>query len=137
MDQTISVLARRFGVRTDTLRYYDRVGLLRPAGRSSAGYRLYDETAVERLEFIRGGQRMGLRLNDVAELLEVRDRGQCPCGHTEILVQRRLAEVNAEIRRLSAVRRQLALLKKRNEECIEVSPREWSCFNGRAKGGER
>jgi DNA-binding transcriptional MerR regulator len=137
VDQTISLLAQRFGVRADTLRYYDRLGLLRPTGRSSAGYRLYDETAVERLRFIRGAQRMGLRLSDVRELLEVRDRGQCPCGHTKVLVQRRLAEVNAEIRQLTAVRRQLVALKKRNEECIEASPREWACSNGMAKGGER
>jgi DNA-binding transcriptional MerR regulator len=136
VDQTISVLAKRFGVRPDTLRYYDRLGLVRPTGRSTAGYRLYDETSIERMEFIRGAQRMGLRLSDVKELLEVRDRGQCPCGHTKVLVERRLAEVSAEIRQLSAVRRQLVALKKRNEECIEVSPLEWSCFSGVAKGGE-
>lgn len=137
VEQTISVLADRFGVRPDTLRYYDRLGLLRPTGRSSTGYRLYDETAAERLDFIRGAQRMGLRLSDVRELLEVRDRGQCPCGHTEVLVQRRLAEVNTEIRQLNAVRRQLLALKRRNDECTEVSPQEWSCFDGPAKGGER
>jgi DNA-binding transcriptional MerR regulator len=125
--QTISVLAESLGLRPDTLRYYDRLGLLRPSGRSDAGYRLYDEDAVERLRFIRGAQRMGLRLSDIAELLEVRDRGQCPCGHTSLLVQRRLVEVNAEMRALTAVKRQLLDLKKRNENCMEVSPEEWSC----------
>ena len=135
--QTISELAESLGLRPDTLRYYDRLGLLRPSARSTAGYRLYDEAASDRLQFIKGAQRMGLRLSDIKELLEVRDRGQCPCGHTRVLVQRRIAEVNAEIRELTAVRRQLLALKKRNEECMEVSPEEWSCVNGFAKGGER
>jgi DNA-binding transcriptional MerR regulator len=120
---TISVLAESFGLRPDTLRYYDRLGLLRPSRRTKAGYRLYDSEAVERLHFIRGAQGMGLRLRDIAELLEVRDRGQCPCGHTRLLVQRRLAEVNAEIHQLRAVRRQLLDLEKQNEECMELSPR--------------
>jgi DNA-binding transcriptional MerR regulator len=134
---TISVLAERLGVRPDTLRYYDRLGLLRPSRRSAAGYRLYDEAAVERLEFIRGAQRMGLRLSDIRELLDVRDRGQCPCGHTKVLVQRRLAEVNAEIRQLTAVRRQLLALKKQNDECIEVSPEHWTCVTDITKGGDK
>ena len=127
MAQTITALAETLGLRSDTLRYYDRIGLLPPSGRTTAGYRLYDQTAVERLEFIRGAQRMGLRLGDIKELLEVRDRGQCPCGHTRVLVQRRLEELDAEIRELTAVRRQLLVLKKRNDECREFSASEWSC----------
>jgi DNA-binding transcriptional MerR regulator len=95
--QTISVLAESFGLGPDTLRYYDRLGLLRRSRRTESGYRLYDGEAVERLRFIRGAQRMGLRLSHIRELLEVRDRAQCPCGHTKLLVQRRLEEVNAEI----------------------------------------
>jgi DNA-binding transcriptional MerR regulator len=136
MAQTISALAESFGLRTDTLRYYDRLGLLRPSRRSETGYRLYDEEAIERLQFIRGAQRMGLRLRDIGELLEVRDRGKCPCGHTQLLVQRRLAEVNAEIRELTAVKRQLRDLQKRNEECMAVNPEEWSCATVMVKGGE-
>ena len=125
--QTINALAEMVGLRTDTLRYYDRIGILPPSGRTPAGYRLYDQSSVERLEFIKGVQRMGLRLGDIKELLEVRDRGQCPCGHTRVLVQRRLDQVDADMRRLAAVRRQLRALKKRNDECREVSARDWSC----------
>lgn len=124
---TITALAETVGLRSDTLRYYDRIGLLSPSGRTTAGYRIYDETAVERLDFIRGAQRMGLRLSDIKELLAVRDRGQCPCGHTRILVQRRLQEVDAEISQLNAVRRQLLALKRRNDTCREASAAEWSC----------
>ena len=118
---TISELARSLGLRADTLRYYERVGLLKPTGRSEAGYRLYDEASAERLRFIKGLQRMGLRLGDIKELLDVRDRGPCPCGHTEVLVERRLAEVQAEIEELEAVRAQLLVLKRRNSECMDAT----------------
>jgi DNA-binding transcriptional MerR regulator len=135
MKQTISAQAAALGLSPDTLRYYERLGLLPPPPRTAAGYRLYGEEAAERLGFISGAKRMGLRLADIKELLDVRDRGQCPCGHTRDLVERRLAEVEAEIRQLSAVRGQLLTLKKRNEECFDAPGGEWSCAVLPAKGG--
>lgn len=137
MDQTISVLAGSLGLKADTLRYYERIGLLEPSERTDAGYRLYDEAACERLVFIRAAKRMGLQLGDIKELLDVRDRGQCPCGHTRVLVQRRLDEVEAEIKQLGVVRRQLLDLKKSNEECLDASAGDWSCITGTEKGGAR
>jgi DNA-binding transcriptional MerR regulator len=62
---------------------------------------------------------MGLRLLDIKELLDVRDRGQCPCGHTKDLVRRRLADVEAEIQQLTAVQGQLLDLQRRNQECLD------------------
>ncbi len=53
---------------------------------------------------------MGLRLREILELLQVADRGQCPCGHTETLLRQRLAEVDAELDRLGALRAGLARL---------------------------
>jgi DNA-binding transcriptional MerR regulator len=136
MKQTISAQAAALGLSPDTLRYYERLGLLPPPPRTAAGYRLYGEEAAARLTFISGAKRMGLRLADIKELLDVRDRGQCPCGHTRDLVERRLAEVEAEIRQLSAVRGQLLTLKKRNEECFDAAAGEWSCAVMPEKGGE-
>jgi DNA-binding transcriptional MerR regulator len=132
---TISELAGTLGLRSDTLRYYERVGLLQPTGRSTAGYRLYDEASAERLRFIKGLQRMGLRLGDIKELLDVRDRGRCPCGHTEVLVERRLSEVQAEIEELEAVRAQLLVLKRRNSECMDATAADWSCAINVERGG--
>ena len=136
MTQTISAQAASLGLSADTLRYYERLGLLPPPPRSAAGYRLYNEEAAERISFISGAKRMGLRLADIKELLDVRDRGQCPCGHTRGLVDRRLTEVEAEIRQLSAVREQLLTLKKRNEECVDAAAGEWSCVVVPVRGGE-
>jgi DNA-binding transcriptional MerR regulator len=135
MTQTISALAGSFGLRADTLRYYERLGLLHPTERTGAGYRLYDDEAVERLGFIRETQRMGLRLADIKELLDVRDRGRCPCGHTETLVSRRMAEVEAEIAQLQALRGHLLDLQRRNNDCLDASPDDWWCAIG-SKGGD-
>jgi DNA-binding transcriptional MerR regulator len=136
MTLTISALAGSLGLSADTLRYYERSGLLPRAERTAAGYRSYGEDAVERLIFIRGAKRMGLRLADIKELLDVRDRGQCPCGHTKDLAERRLAEVEAEIQQLSAVRLQLLGLQRRNQACLDAVAADWSCAVEIRNGGE-
>jgi DNA-binding transcriptional MerR regulator len=136
MTETISSVADRAGVSADTLRYYERRGLLAPPERGPNGYRLYDEEVLERLAFIKNAQRVGLRLDDVKELLEVLDRGTCPCGHTAVLVDRRLAEVEAELSRLRAMRRQLVALRDRNRECTALDEDAWWCATPTEKGGE-
>lgn len=88
-DLRISQLAERSGVPASTLRFYESTGLL-PAGRTSAGYRIYDETALERLEFIGTAKRLGLPLEEIAELIQTWASGSC-------------AEVRADLRpRLAA-----------------------------------
>ncbi len=69
----IGQLAKAAGVATSALRYYDAAGLLGPATRSEAGYRIYQPGAVGRLQFIRRAQALGLSLREVRELLESRD----------------------------------------------------------------
>jgi DNA-binding transcriptional MerR regulator len=96
----VAELAGAVGVAPDTIRYYERAGLLPPPARTSAGYRAYDPGAVDRLRFIQGAQRLGLRLRDIRDLLAIRDTGVCPCEPAEQLLRRRLAELDAEIARL-------------------------------------
>jgi DNA-binding transcriptional MerR regulator len=74
---TIGRLAGRTGFSTATLRYYEELGLVAPAGRTRAGYRFYDEDAVERLAFIARGKQLGCRLDEIADLLAIRDGEQC------------------------------------------------------------
>jgi DNA-binding transcriptional MerR regulator len=116
MALTVSALAGQVGLSTDTIRYYERVGLLPEPARSAAGYRLYGQAAVGRLQLIRGAQRAGPRLREIGELLPVADRGQCPCGHTEALLRERLAEVQAELARLRALETELARLLQRSAD---------------------
>jgi DNA-binding transcriptional MerR regulator len=91
----VAELAAAVGVNPDTIRYYERAGLLPASARTAAGYRAYDPAAVDRLRFIQGAQRLGLRLRDIRDLLAVRDTGECPCEPAEQLLRRRLgAESN-------------------------------------------
>src|SRR5688572_28858274 len=94
---TISKLAERVGMTPDGLRYYERTGLLPEPQRTAAGYRIYDDGVADRLRFIKGGQRLGLRLREIRELLDVLDRGLCPCGHTEAMLTHRIREIDEEV----------------------------------------
>jgi DNA-binding transcriptional MerR regulator len=137
---TISVLADRVGLSADAVRYYERLGLLPTPKRSAVGYRLYDQEVVERLRFVKGAQRLGLRLREIRELLEVVDRGRCPCGHTQTLLAQRLAEVDAELVRLTALRAELARLLNQapQDACAATTASQWWCVQefSQAQGGD-
>ncbi len=101
---TVSKLAEEAGTSPDTVRYYERIGLLPETERSPSGYRLYGDEAVERLRFIKRAQRFGLRLEAIGELLDIRRRGLCPCGHTRRLLEERVAELDEEMSSLARLR---------------------------------
>ena len=123
----MSELATAVGVRPDTIRYYERAGLLPTPQRTAAGYRSYDAGALDRLKFIQGAQRLGLRLADIRTLLAVRDTGTCPCEPAEDLLRRRLAEIDAEITRLTALRAEVAAMADAlpTASCLPPSPGPW------------
>lgn len=93
----IGTLAKQAGVPIKTIRYYEDVGLLPKATRTAAGYRLYSPDAVDRLQFIKKAQSLGLRLADIKGILELADRGRCPCGHVQHVLKTRLAELGQKI----------------------------------------
>lgn len=105
---TVSKLADEVGTSPDTLRYYERIGLLPHPERSAAGYRLYDEGAVERVRFIKAAQRFGLRLEEIGELLDIRQRGLCPCGRARRLLEQKVAELDAEMAALTSLRQEIS-----------------------------
>jgi DNA-binding transcriptional MerR regulator len=108
MSLTVSHLGAEVGLSAATVRYYERLGLLPPTERTAAGDRQYQQDAVERLRFIKSAQRLGLRLREIAELLAICDQGLCPCGHSEALLRERMAEIDAQVAELQAVRAELA-----------------------------
>ncbi len=127
MDRTISPTAVRAGVSPDTLRFYERRGLLGPPPRTAAGYRVYEDDTIERIRFIKGAQRMGLRLREIQDLLEIRDRGACPCGHTRTLLQHRLSQIGAELGRLRALRRAVTAMLEGLDTCPPQPEGAWWC----------
>ena len=123
----VAELAAGVGVRADTIRYYEKAGLLPLTERTPNGYREYDSTAIDRLRFIRGAQRLGLRLTDIRELLAVRDTGECPCEPAEHLLTRRITEVDAEIARLSELRAEMVAMRDAlpAPDCPPPAPGTW------------
>jgi DNA-binding transcriptional MerR regulator len=100
---TVSKLARRVDTSPDTVRYYERLGLLREADRTSAGYRLFGEDDVERMRFIQATQRLGLGLAEIRELLDITEHGLCPCGHARGLLESKLAEIQTQLEALTTM----------------------------------
>jgi DNA-binding transcriptional MerR regulator len=123
----VAELAERVGVAPDTIRYYERAGLLPPPARTPAGYRAYEESAVDRLRFIQGAQRLGLRLREIRDLLALRDTGVCPCEPAEELLRRRPAELDAEMARLATLRAELVQMVDAlpSPDCPDPTPGSW------------
>jgi DNA-binding transcriptional MerR regulator len=104
----IGTIAKQAGVPIKTIRYYEDVGLLPKATRTASGYRLYSPDAVDRLQSIKKAQSLGLRLEDTKDILELADRGRCPCGHVQHLLKVRLQELNRKIADLHLIQRRVA-----------------------------
>lgn len=134
---TISDLAHRTGLRADTVRYYERVGLMPEPARTSGAHRRYDGRAVDRLQFIRGAQRLGLRLSDIGNLLAVRDTGTCPCEPAEPLLRTRIAEIDAELDRLTRLRADLVGMADQlpSDTCPDPVPGTWCPPDHPTNGG--
>jgi DNA-binding transcriptional MerR regulator len=100
----ISQLAQRTGVSASTLRFYEGSGLL-PAERTPSGYRVYDDTAVDRLAFISSAKMMGLALSEISDLLPVWQSGVCASvrSHLAPLIDARISETDRRLAELSAV----------------------------------
>ncbi|MCC4798826.1 zinc-responsive transcriptional regulator [Enterovibrio norvegicus] len=111
----IGQLAKRAGVSGDTLRFYEKVGLLQPASRSDSGYRLYDEDAISRIHFILKAKRIGLTLEEIQELLDIRlEASQHSCAEVKGITQNKLNEIDQKIAELTQIR---MALKKLNDAC--------------------
>ncbi|WP_158174996.1 Zn(2+)-responsive transcriptional regulator [Grimontia hollisae] len=111
----IGQLAKHTGVSGDTLRFYEKVGLLQPSSRSEAGYRLYNQEAVSRVRFIIKGKRIGLTQEEIQELLEIRlEATQHSCAEVKGITQKKLDELDQKIAELTEIR---AALKKINDAC--------------------
>jgi Hg(II)-responsive transcriptional regulator len=110
---TVGKLARQTGVAVETLRYYERRGLLPEAERTAAGYRLFRVDTVRRLRFIRRAQALGFSLDEIAELLSLSDDSSKSAAEVKGLTQRKIADIEARIRDLQRMKRGLSGLDQR------------------------
>ncbi len=113
----IGEVADAIGITPETIRYYEKVGLLPRPERTSSGYRQYANATIERLRFIRSAQTVGFGLGEIKEILDLRDRGETPCNHVRGLIASHATDLQRRIEDLQAMQVDL-------ERLAEIANRE-------------
>jgi len=116
---TISQLAKAADIPTTTVRYYERIGLVKPESRSYGNYRLYSNRSLEKLMFVRAAQAIGFTLGDIRTLLGDGQRAPC-CGDVKSLIEDRLSDIAGRLKDLKHVQR---ILKAARTQCEKSSTR--------------
>jgi MerR family transcriptional regulator, mercuric resistance operon regulatory protein len=106
----IGEVAARAGVNVQTLRYYERRGLLAEPERTRSGYRLYPEETVQLVRFIKRAQELGFSLNEIEQLLQLRDDRVSSCEEVQALAEAKIETVVDKISQLSALKGALEVL---------------------------
>ena len=104
---TIGTLSKRTGCNIETIRYYERVGLLRLPVRTPGGYRLYGIEHLKRLSFIRRARALGFSIDEVRRLLNLADHHKRPCAEARSVAATHLEDIHAKIADLKAMERVL------------------------------
>ena len=109
---SIGVVAARSGVRVDTVRYYERRGVLPFADRRKSGYRTFQPQAVERIVFVKELQTLGFSLDEIVELLQLVDADSASCDVARRHVDATLQRIDGKIAALGAMRDRLAMVSR-------------------------
>lgn len=115
---SIGILSERSGVNVETIRYYEKIGVMPIPARSAAGYRVYDLDHLRRLHFVRRGRELGFSLDELRGLLHLVDGHAYTCGEVHELAIRHLADIRQKIRdlrRLEKVMSEMAAQCTRNK----------------------
>lgn len=111
----IGELAKRCNVTADTLRFYEKNQLIKPAGRSDSGYRLYNEENQHQVSFILKAKDLGLSLDEIRELLEIKlEATEHSCAEVKAITTAKLSVIDEKILELTRIR---TALKKINDAC--------------------
>jgi DNA-binding transcriptional MerR regulator len=119
---TIGAVARLAGVTPDTIRYYERLGLIPRPLRTPAGYRQYGKGIVDRLTVIRNAQRFGFSLKELAAFLHIRDSGGTPCHQVRAAGQRILEAADQQITALVRARREMRRTLRAWDQRLAATP---------------
>ena len=115
-------LARLTGVSTDTLRHYERVGVLAKPPRTDGGYRQYPASAVQRVRVVRRAMAVGFTLQELARILQVRDRGGAPCRKVREMAASKLVDVEKQLADLALLRDQLRVMLRDWDDRLAQTP---------------
>jgi DNA-binding transcriptional MerR regulator len=119
-------LAKLAGVSTDTLRHYERLGLLPRPRRSANGYREYPRATLDRVRLVRRALAVGFTLTELARFLKSRDRGGVPCREVRALAEAKLRHVEEQMRELASLR-----------DDLRTALKDWDARLANAAAGER
>ena len=120
---TIGRLARRTGVTVDTLRFYERQGIIGRPRRMVSGYRNYSDEVIDRLQFVKDAKGLGFSLREIRELLSMGVRSTGECGPLTRKAETKLAEMTTEIARLQRLQRTLRKMICDCQGCVPANSR--------------
>ena len=120
----IGQVAAQSGVSIDTLRYYERLGLLPTPARTSGGYRLYEARIVDRLAFIKRAQSFGFTLDEIKQMLHLQTADPPTCSRVLEMIEHKLEDLNHQYEEIKQLRRELSAYKT---ECARAIARRQSC----------
>lgn len=118
---TIGRLAKEAGVNLETVRYYERQGLVPRPPRSASGYRLFPTDAARRLRFIRRAQELGFSLKEIRELLSLRVSRSTTSADIRVRAEDRIAGIEAKIRSLESMKKILRNLTRACAGCVPIA----------------
>ncbi len=132
---TVGKLAKEAGVNVETVRYYERTGVLPKPERKASGYRLYSEEDVKRIRFIKHAQQLGFTLKEIQELLELRIDAGISCEEVRQQAEEKILNVEQKIANLQRIRQVLTQLvaacqsRKTTDNCPILAALETEEFN--------
>ncbi|HEU0078185.1 MAG TPA: MerR family DNA-binding protein [Longimicrobiaceae bacterium] len=130
---TIGSVAREAGVGIETIRFYEREGLIGEPPRTPSGYRQYPEEAIERVRFIQRAKDLGFSLAEIRDLLALRVQPDSECEDVRLRAEAKIADIEAKIRDLDSMRR---VLKELARACAAGKPtRECPILEALSRGG--
>lgn len=103
-------LAKRSGVNSATVRYYEKIGLLPEPPRSNVGYRLFSSESVKRIHFIKQAQELGFSLKEIKELLDLRVTPEATTSDVRMRANEKITDIGGKIKRLRAMKKSLEAL---------------------------
>ncbi|MGD0428054.1 MAG: MerR family transcriptional regulator [Candidatus Acidiferrales bacterium] len=116
-------LAREAKISVDTLRHYERIGLLAAPPRTLGGYREYPAPALQRVILIQRALSLGFSLTELRDILRERDKGGAPCRRVAALARTRLAQLDAQMRELQTLRRHIVRILRGWEARLAKTPK--------------
>ena len=118
----IGELAERLELNPRTIRFYERIGVMPEPERTPSGYRDYSEADEERLRFVRLAQSLGLSLDDIREVLALRERGEAPCRYVRAVISEQARAIEERIGELERLRGELRRLERVARDLPEEAP---------------